>query len=226
MCKARLSATVLVLTILAIITGSAWGQGQKPMPQQHEAAGMQTKPPAPIRTTMEALHAQGGVPKGWRFLMPPGDAAGGRAAFVAMKCFTCHEIKGEEFPQADKKPGDVGPELTGMGQHHPAEYFAESIVNPNRVIVQGPGYTSADGSSKMPEYADSMTVRQFIDLVAYLGSLKGGAMQMHGHGDAAMRGSGTMMHGRDTAPGTSGAEGPGTKAKDQPMNMPGHQMNK
>ena len=40
-----------------------------------------------------------------------------------------------------------------MGSHHPAEYFAESILNPNRVIVQGAGYTGEDGLSKMPSYA-------------------------------------------------------------------------
>lgn len=216
--------TLLVVAFVAIIAGSAWGQGQKPMPEHREATDTETKPPAPIRITMEALHAQGGLPKGWRFLMPPGDAAAGRAAFIAMKCFTCHEIKGEEFPQADKKPADVGPELTGMGQHHPVEYFAESIVNPNRVILEGAGYTSADGSSKMPDYADTMTVRQLIDIVAYVGSLRGGAM--HGHGNAAMPGSGTMMHGHGTAPSTSGAEAAGAKAKDRPMNMPGHEMKK
>ncbi len=76
----------------------------------------------------------------------------------------------------------------GMGSHHPAEYFAESIMNPNRVIVQGPGYTGPDGLSKMPDYNDVMTVRQLVDVVAYLKSLKGGMsdgagkpMDMKGH---------------------------------------------
>jgi hypothetical protein len=63
-----------------------------------------------------------------------------------------------------------------MGAHHPAEYFAESIVNPNRVIVKGPEYTGSDGLSKMPSYADSMTLKQLVDVVAYLKSLKSGEM--------------------------------------------------
>jgi hypothetical protein len=66
-----------------------------------------------------------------------------------------------------------------MGAHHPAEYFAESVVNPNRVIVLGPAYTSADGLSKMPSYADTMTVQQLVDLVAYLKSLKTDEMPHH-----------------------------------------------
>jgi len=44
------------------------------------------------------------------------------------------------------------------------------------VIVQGPGYTGLDGLSKMPSYADSMTLKQLVDVVAYLKSLKGGEM--------------------------------------------------
>jgi mono/diheme cytochrome c family protein len=134
----------------------------------------QSGPPAPIRVTMNQLHAQGGVPKGWRFLMPPGDVSEGRKVFVTMECFACHDVKGEDFPHDTKTPRGAGPELTGMGSHHPAEYFAESILNPNRVIVLGPGYTGPDGLSKMPSYADSMTLKQLADVVAYLKSLTGG----------------------------------------------------
>jgi hypothetical protein len=61
-----------------------------------------------------------------------------------------------------------------MGRHHPVEYFAESILNPNAVIVTGPGYTDAEGLSIMPDYRDVMTVAEFVDLLAYLQSLKGG----------------------------------------------------
>jgi uncharacterized protein involved in high-affinity Fe2+ transport len=61
-----------------------------------------------------------------------------------------------------------------MGDHHPVEYFAESILNPNAIIVVGPGYTDADGMSIMPDYRDTLTVAEFIDLLAYLQNLKGG----------------------------------------------------
>lgn len=136
-----------------------------------DSARKQESPPPPIRATMKDLHANGGVPRGWKFLMPPGNAAEGRKVFASMECFACHEVKGENFPRDSKTPRDSGPELSGMGGHHPAEYFAESIVNPNRVIVQGPGYTGPDGLSKMPSYADTMTLQQLVDVVAYLKSL-------------------------------------------------------
>jgi mono/diheme cytochrome c family protein len=170
--KRCIVSSVAVIGLVAIAS-SGGAQGQMP------GMDMGKKPPeapAPIRTTMKELHAHGGVPRGWKFLIPPGDAAEGRKAFVALECFACHEVKGEDFPSASKTPRGAGPALTGMGAHHPPEYFAESIVNPNRVIITGSGYTGPDGRSKMPSYADTMTIQQLIDVVAYLRSLTGGEM--------------------------------------------------
>lgn len=149
-------------SLLALALGlglSAWAQ-----------EGMAARP-KPIRIPMEELHKAGGVPPGWKFAFPTGDPVKGRKAFVDFECFSCHQVKGEKFPPGKK--GDVGPELTGMGGRHPADYFLESVVNSNAVIVEGPGFTGPDGLSNMPDYRDSMTVAQLIDLVAYLKSLTG-----------------------------------------------------
>ena len=129
---------------------------------------------------MEALHAAGGVPPGWRFALPAGDAQAGRKVFVDFKCYACHAVKGEQFP-GESSP--AGPELTGMGGHHPAEYLAESIVNPSAVIVDAPGYASGDGRSIMPASPD-MTIGQLVDLVAYLRSLSPSG---HGHAHETAR---------------------------------------
>ncbi len=45
---------------------------------------------------------------------------------------------------------------------------AESIVNPNAVIVAGPGYTGPAGRSTMPDYRERLSVADLEDLVAYL----------------------------------------------------------
>ena len=175
------TATTLAGALALILAGTAQAQNPTPMPHQHGApAPTAAKTPAPIRITMSALHAAGGVPKGWKFLLPPGDPARGREAFVALECFACHAVGGEDFPKTSTRERQPGPELTGMGGHHPPEYFAESIVNPNRVIVLGPGFTGPDGLSKMPDYGDTLTVRQLTDLVAYLTSLRGGGAHQHG----------------------------------------------
>lgn len=152
----------------------------------HGVSGASPAPPAPtgesprsVRIGMDELHKAGGVPPGWRFAWPAGDARKGREAYVKLECYQCHEVKGESFPAFTPDPTRRGPGLTGVGSHHPAEYFAESILNPNAVIVTGPGHTGPDGLSIMPDFRDSLTLAETIDLVAYIRSLTGGD-QAHG----------------------------------------------
>src|SRR5262249_61403768 len=102
-------------------------------------------------------------------VFPPerGAADGGREVSVKLECFRCHAVRGESSPP----PSRPGPDLSGMARHHPAGYLAESVINPNAVIVQAPGYTGSDGLSTMPDYRDSLTLAELDDLVAYLKSL-------------------------------------------------------
>jgi putative copper export protein len=122
---------------------------------------------APVTMSMEELHEHGGVPPGWTFTLPDGDPDRGQRLFRRLECFRCHAVAGASFPP----PTAPGPPLTGMGAHHPAGYLAESIVNPNAVIVEGPGYIGRDGRSTMPDYSGSISVTDLIDLVAYLRTL-------------------------------------------------------
>jgi len=127
----------------------------------------------PVKPAPE--HRGHGTPEGWKFTWPTGDAAAGREVFVKLECYTCHEMKGEQFPRPDAglEPGKVGPELSFMAPLHPLEYFAEAIINPSAVIEEGKGYRAPDGKSKMPSYNDLVTVQEVIDLVAYLKTPKG-----------------------------------------------------
>ncbi|HZP41086.1 MAG TPA: c-type cytochrome [Candidatus Binatia bacterium] len=117
-----------------------------------------------VRISMDALHRAGGVPPGWQLTPPPGDAAAGQRLFADLGCGACHAVGGAAAAEG------VGPALTGMGSHHPPAYFLESIVNPDAVLIDGPGYVDPDGHSVMPTYPD-LTVVQLADLVAYLSSL-------------------------------------------------------
>ena len=158
----------------------------------HGATGATSTPATPpagarggVRISMDELHRGGGVPRGWRFTWPDGDAKKGREVFAKLECYQCHEVKGEPFPPVAQDPSRRGPALAGMGDHHPAEYLAESILNPNAVILTGPGYTGPDGLSIMPDFRDSLTLAETIDLVAYIRSLTGGGPM--GHGATAAR---------------------------------------
>jgi Cu/Ag efflux protein CusF len=105
-------------------------------------------------------------PIGWRFTMPKGDAAKGRAVFEKFECHYCHEVRGENFPS----PTENAPELSQMGGLHPVEFFAESIMNPNAVVPRT--YRESDGKSPMTNFAEKMTVQELIDVSAYVASLK------------------------------------------------------
>jgi Cu/Ag efflux protein CusF len=118
------------------------------------------------KTTPPAKAAVNHHPKDWRFTMPTGDAAKGRAVFEKFECYYCHQIRGENFPS----PTENAPELSQMGPVHPVEFFAESIVNPNAVIPKT--YRQADGKSPMTNFAEKMTVQELIDVSAYVASLK------------------------------------------------------
>ncbi len=153
----------LLLLLLAL---AAYGCGKEP---QENAARMLRGSARPVRITMMELHMSGGVPPRWKFTPPPGDPAEGRKTFEELGCHSCHTVKGEPFSIET----DTGPDLSGMGTHHPPEYFVESIMNPDAVVVEGRGWIDSAGRSNMPTYPD-MTVVQIADLVAYLSSLTQG----------------------------------------------------
>src|SRR2546428_5351956 len=86
------------------------------------------------------MHEMEGNPKGWTFTLPSGgDPTKGRAVFAKLECYSCHEVKGENFPKP-ASGGAIGPELSSMAGHHTSEFIAESIVNPSAVIDKGEGY--------------------------------------------------------------------------------------
>lgn len=133
----------------------------------------------PVRISMDELHRTGGVPPNWVFALPTGDVDAGREAFVHYGCHTCHVVQGEDFV-VDPAEVSPGPDLTGMGSHHPEVYFVESILNPDAVIVEGPGYEGADGRSTMPAYPD-LSLEDLVHLVTYIKSLDDPDADPHAH---------------------------------------------
>jgi len=152
------------LLVLLWLAGPALAQPPLPTPKS-------------VRITMDALHAAGGTPPGWELTLQPGDVQSGRQVFREQGCPSCHLVQGANLPLPAAGGRGIGPELTGMGAHHPRIYFLESIVNPSAVLIEGPGYIDAGGYSTMPAYPD-LNVAQLQDLVAFLASLTSG-------GDAA-----------------------------------------
>src|ERR1044071_2987060 len=105
-------------------------------------------------------------PANWRFTLPKGDPVKGREVFAKYECYYCHRVRGADFPE----PTETAPELSQMGPLHPVEFFAESIINPNTIVPKE--YRNSDGTSPMRDFTDKMTLRELIDVSAYIASLK------------------------------------------------------
>ena len=184
-----MSRRVGLFILGAVVIGALAGAGVRAGAQHVHSPAVTTQAPpmaapvagAPRRVSEDELHRNGGVPRGWKFSVEPGDAGRGRDLFGELECYKCHEVQTDKFP-VPAHGKYLGPELTGMGRMHPAEYIAESILFPNAVIVDEPGFAGPDGRSVMPSYADSLSVPQWLDLVAYLKSLTEGGEDHAGHG--------------------------------------------
>jgi L-cysteine S-thiosulfotransferase len=132
----------------------------------------------PVRTLIAAalaaaLLACNASPKSSAgFRLPDGDAERGRVVFAEMRCHTCHKVADADFPAPTADPpvpvviGGEAPYAKTDGE------LVTSIINPSHKIVPGlRGEQVMRGDkSRMPNYGDLMTVRQMIDLVAFLQS--------------------------------------------------------
>jgi mono/diheme cytochrome c family protein len=98
-----------------------------------------------------------------------GDAVAGRRAYLALKCNTCHTVAGE--PAGAKPPRLSGPQLGKAQATQSPQQIADSIAAPRHIISDKPGPWKGPAGSTMGDYTRVMTVRQLIDLVAYINSL-------------------------------------------------------
>jgi mono/diheme cytochrome c family protein len=98
-----------------------------------------------------------------------GDAARGKIAFQAFGCHTCHLVPGSDLPRPTVEP-PVPVALGGMVSQPIADgYLVTSIINPSYQLAHYPvAQITTGGQSRMPHYADRMTVRQLTDIVEYL----------------------------------------------------------
>ena len=105
-------------------------------------------------------------PAGFR-LPDNGDFDRGQEAFVELKCTACHSVDGVDLPAPTAEPviplGGTLRELRTDG------YLVTSIIHPSHRLGRFPkGETTVEGESRMPDFAMSMSVRQLIDIVAFL----------------------------------------------------------
>ena len=109
------------------------------------------------------------------FLLPDGEVELGKAAFVELECNSCHSVDGVDLPPPTLIPLPSASVVLGgqVFEIRTDGYLVTSIINPSHKLASGLGkeeITTSAGESRMPDYSDIMTVRQLIDLVAFLQS--------------------------------------------------------
>ena len=123
-----------------------------------------------LLATLSALAACGGrhSPAGFR-LPETGDIARGERAFEQLRCWTCHTVDGMELPAATaSNPVPLGGAVRELRTDG---YLVTSIIHPSHKLAKQPvEQIAVEGESKMPDYTQGMTVRQLVDLTAFLQS--------------------------------------------------------
>jgi mono/diheme cytochrome c family protein len=105
--------------------------------------------------------------------MPEGDRAAGKAAFVDLQCSACHTVHGVSDLPAPVAAPPVPVTLGGVTTTAPSDgQLVAAIVHPShRVSRAYPEEKVKSGSlSRMGDMTDAMTVRQLVDVVAFLQS--------------------------------------------------------
>lgn len=110
------------------------------------------------------------------FPVEEGSIEAGQAAFVSHQCNRCHTVAGVRLPES---PGASTPQIELGGDTSHVKAYSElvtSIINPNHRIseqyrAQLPQAAVGPLETRMPSaHIDTMTVRQLIDIVAFLDS--------------------------------------------------------
>lgn len=102
-------------------------------------------------------------------VMPSGHADAGRAAFVELGCSSCHAVSWET-----ELPRPVGaahaPEIGKSVAATSPGMLVTAIIAPSHYVSPAVRETAEGELSPMGDFTESMTVRQLIDIVAYLKS--------------------------------------------------------
>jgi hypothetical protein len=122
------------------------------------------------------LQASCAINPTFAFPVEEGSISAGRQAFIDHQCTRCHTVAGERLPEP---PNAASPRFELGGETSQVKAYSDivtSIINPNhrisdRFVEDVLRQTLPPSESPMPlPNLDTMTVKQLIDLVAYLDS--------------------------------------------------------
>jgi mono/diheme cytochrome c family protein len=102
-------------------------------------------------------------------VLPAGDPVRGREAFIALRCHACHRVQAATLPPPVASP-PVPITLGAAPSAYTNERLVTAIIAPSHSIAR-PEYgesVAEGGLSRMGDFTSVMTVRQLVDIVAFL----------------------------------------------------------
>lgn len=103
------------------------------------------------------------------FHLPDGDPERGRAAFVELRCHSCHAVAGADLPRPVADP-PLPFSLAGRSTTVRTDgELAAAILDPShRIDFASPAGVQSGRLSRMGDFGEAMTTRQLADIVAFL----------------------------------------------------------
>jgi len=102
---------------------------------------------------------------------PAGNPEAGRLVFRTRKCFVCHQVAGPEGQGLKTRTSISAPLLDSrIAQKDPGEVIT-GIIAPSHKVSESIAKESGGKLSPMGDFTSTMTVRELIDLVAFLRSI-------------------------------------------------------
>jgi len=104
-------------------------------------------------------------------VLPVGNPDAGRKAFMDLRCYTCHAVAGDsKMPKPFS--ANQGPNLNRPIRNQSPGKLATSIISPSHEISKEVLNRRTYDISPMGDYSEAMTVRQLLDLLAYLSPME------------------------------------------------------
>jgi mono/diheme cytochrome c family protein len=104
------------------------------------------------------------------FRLPEGNAASGQAAFIALNCTGCHTVDGVDLPKPTAAPENILALGGGVPRLRTYGELLTSIIHPNYSLSEAIPVRERKQMARSPMQGvnDIMTVKQLVDLVAFL----------------------------------------------------------
>lgn len=155
--------TAFIIAVAAV-TGCA-GEPQEPSGPTQQLAPQEGRPSSSEPTTYDLVE----------LTLPGGNADAGRQVFVDLRCTACHRVEGEP-DLAEPVSTSVGPDLGPALAAQPLGNLATAIVAPSHAMsirTSPDTREQVDGVlSPMGDYSEIMTMRQLLDVLAYLDTVR------------------------------------------------------